>query len=296
MINHNTIISIAAVSLLWGSAAMAQHTNFVLFGQPNAAAHESPAEHRFVHPVTAPFEHEDAFVTTDVRAWYLYHDFPSSGSLAGGSGYGLAAQIRLALTDSIQLVAYKDGYLNLDTGLIDADGLVDVGAGLKWNFYQDWENQLHVSVGAGYEFKLGNGKVLNNDDELRLWVSANKGFDRLHLGLNANVFLADEKTNGLGNSDRFSWHLHADYYLCDWFSPVIEFNGYHSISDEGQVIPESGADLLNLGGGDDLVTVGIGGEIRPMKNVAIRAAYEMPVTDKSSLFGYRWTISLVWSF
>ncbi|MFP4069710.1 MAG: hypothetical protein ACOC4K_04075 [Verrucomicrobiota bacterium] len=37
----------------------------------------------------------------------------------------------------------------------------------------------------GYEFSLGDDEVLQDTDELRLWISANKGFDRLHLGLAA---------------------------------------------------------------------------------------------------------------
>ena len=133
--NRSSVFTLAAVVItLFTSSAYSQHAKFVLFGDPNPAAAESPAEHRFVHPITAPFTHEDAFVTSDVRLWYLYHDIPTGGTLAGGAVQGVAAQLRLALTDTLQLVAYKDGYLDFDTGLIDASGLADVAAGLKWNF------------------------------------------------------------------------------------------------------------------------------------------------------------------
>lgn len=36
----------------------------------------------------------------------------------------------------------------------------------------------------------------------------------------------------LGNSDTFTWHLHADYQVCKYFSPVLEVNGYHVTSND----------------------------------------------------------------
>ncbi len=198
---------------LFTATAHAQHAKFVLFGDPNEQASRAPLEHRFVHPVSAPYFHEDSFVTTDVRAWFVYHDFPQPSAIAGGSAKIYAAQVRLALTDKLQLVANKDGYVDLDTGLTNANGFNDIAAGLKWNFLQDWQKQLHLAVGAGYELRTGNGDVLQNDDEWRIWLSANKGFDRLHLGAMVNFFWAGDKSNGLGNSDRMSWHLHADYHV-----------------------------------------------------------------------------------
>jgi hypothetical protein len=132
--------------------APAQHAGFVLFGDPNPEAEKAAAEHRHVHGITAPYYNEDSFVTSDLRLWYAYHDFPNFGALGGGTGQVAALQVRLALTSQVQLVAYKDGFLFLDTGLIDEDGVNDIGAGLKFNFWQDFENQFHAAVGAGYEF------------------------------------------------------------------------------------------------------------------------------------------------
>jgi len=103
-----------------------------------------------------------------------------------------------------------------------------------------------------------------------------------------------------GDSDRIQWHLHADYYLCDFFSPVVELNGYH-ITDAGtSPLPFQGVDMVNLGTGEDdpVVTLGLGGEVRPLQDlpVAARVAYETPLTDENDLFGYRWTFSVVWAF
>lgn len=292
---HRRILTAALIALA-PSAAWAQHAEFVLLGNPNPQAARAPASHRFVHPATAPYHHEDSFVTTDVRLWAAYHDFPRSSPIAGGNAKVVAAQVRLALTDQLQLVAYKDGWTDMDSGLIDDEGWNDIAAGLKWNFLQDWDNQLHAAVGVGYEIASGDDEILHDDDEWRLWLSVNKGFDRLHLGGTVNFFLADDHNQGAGNSDRLSWHVHADYYVCEWFSPLVELNGYHVLDRGFEAVPFSGADVLNLGGGDDLVTLGLGGEFRPMSRLAVRAAYELPLTKEEDIFGYRWTFSLIWSF
>lgn len=279
--------------------ASAQHTNLVLFGTPDEAGVNLPKERQAVHPVTSPYYHEDSFVTTDVRAWYVYHDFPQSSPIAGGSAKVYAVQVRAALTDSLQLVAYKDGYTEIDSGLVRDDGWNDIAAGLKWAFLQDWEQDLHAAVGAGYEFGIGDDEALQEDDEVRLWASVNKGFDALHLGATANLLLPVGDEDPLGDSTRLFWHAHADYFVCDWFSPVVELNGYHTLDNgDNAPLPFSGIDVANLGGGEDedVITAGFGVEVRPLDNLGLRAAYETPLTNNEDLFGYRWTFSAVLSF
>lgn len=292
-LNH-VLPAVAGLGLV-ASSTFAQHADFVLFGTPNPAA-KVPAEQKFVAPLTTPYYHEDSFITSDVRAWFAYHDFPNGGAIDGGSAKVYAVQLRLALTDRLQLVAYKDGYVDFDAGLTNDSGWNDVAAGLKWNFLQDWENQFHAAVGVGYEFPIGDPSVLQNDDEIRVWASVNKGFDKLHLGGTINVTFPIGGEDALGDSTRLIWNLHADYYVCEWFSPVVELNGIHSIDDGDEVVPFSGIDVANLGGGDDVVTLGIGAEIRATENIAVRAAYELPLTSGDDLYGYRWTASIVYSF
>ncbi|PXA05583.1 hypothetical protein DDZ13_01535 [Coraliomargarita sinensis] len=268
---------------------------FVLFGD----AGEAPVpEEKSVRPLTAPYFHEDAFVTTDVRAWYAKHHFYSD--TIGGDVTVMAVQVRVALTQRLQLVAYKDGYTEFDDALVlgDNDGFNDIGAGLKWAFLQDWENQFHLAAGLGYEFGWGDDEVLQDTDEFRLWLSANKGFGKLHFGAVVNYIISDDDSEGLaGNSDLITVHLHADYYLTEWFSPVVEINGYFA-QDEG-VFPFSGVDAVSLGGGDgeDIWTGALGFELRPLgPEFGLRAAYETELSDNVSLFGHRWTLSAVYEF
>lgn len=285
------------VALLAGTAN-AQHAKFVLFGDPSEGGANQAAENKFVHPITDPYFHENSFVTSDVRTWFVYHNFPDDTLIDGGDAFLTAVQLRLAITNQLQLVAYKDGFISYDTPLVDEEGWQDVGAGIKWNFLQDWEHNLHAAVGVGYEFAWGDAKVLQNDDEFRIWGSIDKGFGKLHLGGTLNFFIADDHSDDFGNSDRMSWHMHADYRLTDWFSPVLEFNGYHIINEGESVLPFQGIDVGNFGLGEDnpVVTIGLGFEVRPVEDLGIRVALEMPLTKEEDLYGWRMTASIVFSF
>lgn len=78
----------------FASSAQAQHAGFVLFGEPTAEASDVADNHRFVHPITAPFESEDSFVTTDLRGWFIYQDIPQSNLLGGGNAKGYALPVK----------------------------------------------------------------------------------------------------------------------------------------------------------------------------------------------------------
>ncbi len=251
-----------------------------------------------VHPITGPYWNEDSFIGTDARPVFAYHHFPGE-IFGGGSAMVAALQLRIQLTKQLQLVAYKDGWMDIQTKGYGNRGWNDIAAGLKYAFYQNDAIQLHSAVGIAYEFASGDDNVLQDDDEIRFWWSINKGFDRLHLGATVNYFLAtDNGDDAFGDSNHLSWHLHADYQVCKWFSPVVEVNGYH-VLDEGDVVtPFSGDDVLNLGGNksENTITGALGVEVRPCNNFAVRGAYEREISDDHNLFGHRWTFSAVIKF
>jgi len=300
---NSKIQTLASLGLLALGYTLNAQGGFVLFGDTDV---DIAAEQKAVRPISAPYFHEDSFVTTDVRAWYVAHDFDSDTKAItnNGSVSVMALQVRVALTESLQFVAYKDGYTEFDDAgaLDDNSGWNDIGAGIKWAFIQDWENQFHMAAGIGYEFSFGDSDVLQDSDELRLWLSANKGFDKLHLGATVNAILSEDDSDSLlGNSDMITLHLHADYYLTEWFSPVLEINGYLA-QDEApaalSAIDFSGVDAGSLPGGEenDTYTVALGGEIRVIDGLGLRVAYETELNDNDSLFGERWTVSAVYEF
>lgn len=284
-------------ALLIGALGSMASADYVLFGESTKPVVEPDSQ--FVHPITSPYYNEDSFVTTDIRLWGVYHDFANSSLIDGGKAMVYAAQVRVALTDKLQLVAYKDGYVDFDSGLVQETGWNDVAAGLKYAFLQDWENNMHAAVGLGYEFAIGSPGVFQNDDDIRAWVSFDKGFGPFHVGANASYLLAmkDDDAAPLGGSDTLNWHIHADYYVNQYFSPVIELNGYHVMNRGDEVVPFSGIDVANFGGGGDVISAGIGAEIRPMENLGVRGAYELPLTtDDDDLYGWRLTFSVIYSF
>jgi hypothetical protein len=290
---RTVLVAVALVSAI-GSVASA---DFVLFG--NSKKPEVEPNNQFVHPITSPYYNEDSFVTSDVRLWAVYHDFANSSIINGGSAKVYAAQVRVALTDKLQLVAYKDGYVDFDSGLVQDSGWNDVAAGLKYAFLQDWENQMHAAVGIGYEAPIGSPGVFQNDDDIRAWVSFDKGFDAFHIGANASYLysLSDEDEGALGSSDTLNWHIHADYWINEYVSPVVELNGYHVMNRGSEAVPFSGVDVATFGGGGDVITAGFGVEVRPIDNLGLRGAYELPITqDDDDLFGWRLTFSAVYSF
>lgn len=287
----NTKQLILSLGLALVGTSLNAQGGFVLFGDSGP---EISPEQKFVRPLTGPYFHEDSFVTTDLRAWYVDHQF--YGDTLGGEATVMALQVRVALTECLQLVAYKDGYTEFDNAAIlnNNDGLNDVGAGLKWAFVQDWENNFHMAVGLGYEFGWGDDEVLQDTDELRFWLSANKGFGNLHLGAVGNYIASDDDARG---SDMVTVHFHADYYLTEWLSPVVEVNGYFAQDSGGLGI--SGVDAVSLPGGseNDTWTYAVGLEVRPFGDgFGLRAAYEDELNDNISLFGHRWTLSAVYEF
>lgn len=256
------------------------------------------SEDIWVHPITAPYWNEDSFITTDIRPVFAHHTFPGS-IFGGGHANVYAAQVRVKLLPNLQLVATKDGYMDINLKGYKNDGWNDLSAGLKYAFLQDDVNKLYSAIGLSYEFASGDDEVLQDDDEIRLWWSINKGIGRLHLGATANYFFAtDNGDDPFGDSNHFSWHLHADYQINKWISPVVEVNGYH-VFDEGDVVtPFQGNDVLNLGGNknENTITAAIGLEVRPCSRFALRAAYERAINNDRDLFGHRWTFSSVIEF
>lgn len=295
----NRLVMLTATALLGvAGSAGAQHAKFVLFGDPDPAFAEQPKEQTFVHPCTAPYFNENSFITTDLRLWYVYQKFDGDAPLGDGHAQVAAAEVRVALTDRLQLVAYKDGYMWIDSDNLEEDGWNDVAAGLKWNFYRDVPGQFHMAVGAGYQFPWGDADVLQNDSELRFWYSIDKGFDRLHFGATLNALLGVDEDDRWGQSDRLHWDLRADYRLTDWFSPVVELNATHSLDDRDATLPFQGGDVGNFGRGEDdpIFTAGAGGELRPFESVFFRAMWETQVNQEDNLYDWRVTLSVVIAF
>ncbi len=293
MLRRTSAVLLAVLGV--ASVASAQNpAGFVLFGGQSEDAKAVAEDSLFVAPVTWPYFNENSIVSSDVRAWAIYHSFDSDVGIDNAKVY--AVQARIALTKELQLVAYKDGYTDFSSGL--EDGYNDVGAGLKWAFIQDYKNNFHMAVGAGYEFAFGDSTI-DNDDEYRLWVSADKGFGPLHVGGTVNLRYGDDTSAAsplFADSTTLSIHARADYYLNKYVSPVVELNLLLPIDDNGGENFLSGADVANWASDEITCTLGLGVEVRPIEHLGLRGAYELPLTDDNDLFGWRVTFSAAYDF
>ena len=102
----------------------------------------------FVMPVGNFIYFEDPFITTDVRLIYVHHTIPNRSVLRGGQVQAVAAQIRIALTEKLALIATKDGYSWVDSHITAAgDGWNDLAIGLKYVLHSDPQEQFLVSGG-----------------------------------------------------------------------------------------------------------------------------------------------------
>lgn len=287
---------------LTASATLAQESTdrSLLFDQddPRALTNERVREQRVVHPITAPNFSDDPYITSDLRGTYINHQFPRNPFLNGGAARVYDFQGRYAVNEDLQVMVSKLGAADVHLPGSEEYGMTDLALGIKYALLADWENRQHFAIGAGYELGIGDEDVLGDDDELRVFGTFARGVGALNLSGSANLRFAMGSEDAAGDSDVLSIHLHADTEIDEHFSPVVELNYYKVLSDGDNVTPYSGVDLANFGGNqdEDVLTVGLGGEARVVEGVALRLAYETPLTDNEDLFGYRWTASAIWRF
>jgi len=283
-----------------------------------SAAGNTPASwlDNTISPVANPIYFEDPKVTSEVHPVYMYHFLPDTfyykgGSLAlGGQVQVTAVQLRYALTDRLGLIATKDGYIEFQPSknLPHEYGWADLAAGLKYELVDDEDNQFLLTPGFTLTIPTGCRNVFQNhgSGEWNLFVSAEKGFDSLHLTANTGFIIPN---NFSGNTAQLHYSLQADYYVCQYFIPFVVANGYTIISDgNGQssqslkAVPlnTEGYDLINFGSADasgaTQLTLGGGARARLVQNVDVGIAYEAGVVHPVGIFEGRITADVIWRF
>lgn len=241
----------------------------------------------FHEPVGQPLYFESALNDTGIRALYLRHNFADTSFLQGGNVTVYALQARLALSERLALIATKDGYSELETGLLGEDeGWNDLAAGLKYVLVADREKQYVVTPGIRYQAENGHRGILQGGvDELSPFVSLAKGYDRLHTmaNLTLRVPLDGDEGNTVGH-----WVVHVDYDVNPGsqavFAPVAEVHGLHYLDDGAAPLPVGGLDYTNLGSQpreNFVAWAGIGARFEILTKYEIGFVYEFALTDPS---------------
>jgi hypothetical protein len=257
----------------------------------------------FISPQTNPLFFEDPRTLSEIRFHFVNHWIPDSQPLfQGGEGQFLAAQIRVALTERLSIIATKDGYIWLspeNDAIPNQDGWADVAAGLKYNVYRDPEAQRLLSVGTTFEFDSGTKRVFQGygDGEFHVFASAGAELMPRAHWLSGTGFRLP--TNDGERSQMWYWSNHWDYQLMEKLFAVVELNWFHWLKSGGRLpgVNFEGGDLFNLGSGDvagnDIVTMGLGGRVKPTQNTELGLAYEFPLTERKDLLESRLYVDLI---
>lgn len=238
----------------------------------------------FHEPLGQPLYFESACNDSGLRFLYLRHNFSDQSTLQGGSVTVYAVQARLALTDRLAFIATKDGYSELESGIIEDEGWNDLAAGFKYVLHADKEKQYLVTPGIRYQAENGHRGILQGGvDEVSPFVSLAKGYDDLHVLANVTLRLPldGDEGNTVGH-----WDLHADYDLNPGaeavFAPLVELHGVHYLDDGASGLNVGGLDYTNLGSQpkeDFVCWAGIGARLEIVKRFELGFAYEFALTD-----------------
>ena len=274
----SSLSSVLAASLLVG-VATAQESKM-----PDGFLTGLKGFEQFHEPLGQPIYFESPFNDSGLRALYLKHNFGDQSLLAGGDVTIYALQARLAITDKLAFIATKDGYSDLNSGLIDDEGWNDLAAGFKYVLFADQKEQLVVTPGIRYMAENGTRGILQGAaDEFSPFLSLAKGFDQLHLLGNVTLRVPTDRNEGntVGH-----WDVHADYDVNPGeetvFAPLFELHGVHYLSDGNTALPVGGLDYANLGSQPDdkfVCWAGIGARVEIQKRFEIGACYEFALTD-----------------
>jgi len=250
-----------------------------------------------ISPVSNPIFFEDPVIRSEIRPIFAYHRIDPAFVTGDGEAQLYALQLRFAITERLAFIAAQDGYFDISTdGLGDLSGWMDVAAGFKYALIDDKEHQFILTPGFTFFVPVGNQEVFQGkgSGEWNLFVSAAKGFDKLHLTGNVGVRLPNDSDE---QSTVLHYSLMADYYACRYFIPFVVANAWTVLS-EGNGIPldSEGYDVINFGasraGNTTQMTVGGGFRSRILDNVDIGVAYEKAVLSPEGLTDDRLTFDV----
>lgn len=144
-----------------------------------------------VRPITNPTLFDNPLPQTNIRAIVLQQSLPAYIETAigdvpvGGDFNLLAVQIEYAFSDTLSLVATKDGYIdfNPNSTLSKAEGFANIAAGLKYRFLSDFDDTLVMSGTVTAELPSGNRDVWQGEGDgyINAILNASKAFKDIGL-------------------------------------------------------------------------------------------------------------------
>ena len=301
-------------------SAFVAASSLALAGTTISEPVESDAFSSMRRPIINPTLFDAALPSTKVHAIFMHHHFPDTINLATGGTAGMGGSLQLyalqfeyAFNERLSLVALKDGFVDFNPNdtFTSHTGFANLGAGLKYAFYLNPEEEEVASVTASLQLPIGDSDVLQGegDGSLHLTVQGLNINDAWQYAGAVGVeipFDQDFSTIGFASG-------HISYEVNRYFIPLIEANVIQVIDsgDGGSrfpeqvggavpaVAPSEGVDLLNLGASANelYATAAIGFQSRLTDDLTLGVAYEVPLTEeKDNLTESRITIDLSYNF
>ncbi len=278
-----------------------------------------------ISPVSNPIFFEDPRIRTEARFVFLYNrvsdDFSinvggTDINLGGADIFAYGLQLRYAVTPRLAIIATNDVGISFrpdteipGTAFTDADGYSDFDVGLKYALIDDPAHQFLLTPILTYAIPTGGRYVFQGDNAgiFDLAVSSEKGFDKFHLIGNVGVRIPIYEDR---NSTSLHYSLHADYFVCPLFIPLVEFNGWTVLNSPsgtkgplgslGTGLNTEGADLINFGAanleGKTQAAIGVGFRSKLGKHLDFGVVYEHTVTSPEGAFEQRVTTDLIFHF
>ncbi|MEM1063183.1 MAG: hypothetical protein AAF532_00300 [Planctomycetota bacterium] len=251
----------------------------------------------FIQPITNPVYFTDPRSISRVRGLFISQGLPDGSVLQGGDFQVYALQISAAINERWSIIAEKDGYIDLNSGLLDTGGWANLEAGVKYVVHRDVKNQELFTVGLLYEMPSGEADVFERPSN-GVWNFFGSYGKEIACGSHfLGVLGYRQPDNGDTDTSAVYYSAHVDYEVLDGIFGVVEFNGrtYTDSADEFP-LPVEGFDLLNLGAagvaGSTTVTMGVGGAYKPNPWYELSAAWEFPINSNEDLFENRVTAML----
>jgi hypothetical protein len=260
----------------------------------------------FISPASNPLFFEDPRTLTEIRFLYANQWIPSNNPVfQGGNAQVIAAQIRVALTQRLSIIANKDGYIWLNpnnAAVPAAQGFADVAAGLKYNLIRNPASETIVSIGGTFELDSGAHRVFQGqgDGEFHLFTSGGQAFfgGVAHWLSGTGLRLP---TDTQARSSMWYWSNQWDVKVTERFYLLSGVNWFHWF-DAGNALPVNfeGQDLMNLGAsgvaGNDVVTGSLGMRYRFGRMNETGLCWEFPLTERRDLLQSRLYVDLCLRF
>lgn len=272
-------------------------------GQPTRGLFESDhAFDGFSTPLSNPVQSKDPRSLTEVRFLYIGdYSRKSTPVIGGGTFQVYAMQVRLAVTDRLQLYADKDGLVMVSPK--DARsifGIANIMAGAKYVFIRDEENQFLFSGALQYEAPTGYPAIFEGHGNGLLGVYGIVGkqfFDNWHFISTFGQNIALNQSN----SGYFMTTAHLDRRFGKWV-PFYEANWFY-YNQSGNHLPGVGIEgggLLNLGAskvmGLNYVTNAVGFNYEFNQHVIFGIAYEFQLTSRAMLMNNMLNMQLIFRY